>query len=248
MPIPVPPKLKKPQLKLPSLPTHIQGGTTKPTPGPPPPMPAPAPAAPPAPVYGAAPVTAQGQAIRSDAQKAMEGVNTDFLGNTFRSVMQLGDPTQIAKYQQDPRFAGFNFSVDPTSTFSQLQRNEDTGLQDINNGTLGNNTFFSGLRLNDRDNLSQGFTDQRASAEQNFEAAIAQYASALAAGKAAQQQAGTEANTVDFNAANAIEPTPAAISGLPALNPNGTPAKGQYTTLKPLVGPSKPKKPKKKSK
>lgn len=171
------------------------------------------PALPPPPVYGAAPPTAQGQAIRSDSQTAQAGAQTDWRDSVYRAVMGLGDPTQIAKYQQNPDFAGFNFAVDPNSTYSQLDRGQQDAFKGIDNSAVQGNTFFSGLRLNNRDDSRQGFDFQRAGATNAFEDALAGYARTLAAAKLAATQANTQANQVDFDAANAIDPTPAGVAG-----------------------------------
>lgn len=162
-----------------------------------------------APVYGAAPVTGQGQALRSDADKAMQGATTDWRDSVYRSVMGLGDPLQVEKFKNDPRFAGMNFSVDPTSTWSQIGRNEKQGLEDVDKGSLAGNTFFSGIRLNHRDDVSQAATYDRAGAAKTFESALADYARALAAAEAARNSAYSQASGVDYEAALAAEPEPA---------------------------------------
>jgi hypothetical protein len=156
MPVPVA-KAKQARFKglnVPAASTQVGAAAL----GPPPKgIPAPTnPVPPPAmPVYGAAPPTAQGQAMRSDADKAMAGANTDFRDSVYRAVMALGDPTQIAKYQQDPTFAGYQFSVDPTSTISQLNEAQKVNLQNVDNAAVSGNTFFSGLRLNNQDDVRQ---------------------------------------------------------------------------------------------
>jgi hypothetical protein len=195
---------------------------------------------PPAPVYGGAPPTAQGQAIRSDAEKAMTGANTDWRDSVYRGVMSLGDPTLIAKYQNDPSFAGYQFAVDPNSTFGQIGESEKHGLQDVDNSSVQGNTFFSGLRLNNRDDVSQQATYNRASAGNTFQEALANYARALAAAQASYNQAQTGANQVDFDAANAVEPVPAAsVVNLP---PPPTPRKSAADFAKALKAQKKPPK------
>lgn len=182
-------------------------------PAPPKGVPRPPTPVPPPPVYGAAPPTAQGQAIRSDSQQAMAGAQTDWRDSVYRAVMGLGDPTQIAAYQQNPDFAGYNFVVDPNSTYSQLQLGQDQAYKGIDNSAVQGNTFFSGLRLNNRDDARQNFDFQRAGATHTFEDALADYARTLAGAKLAAGQQNTQANQVDFDAASAIDPTPAAVPG-----------------------------------
>lgn len=213
MPVPVAKKQARYKgLSVPAPATQV-GAAASPAPAPPKGVVRPPTPTPPAPVYGAAPPTAQGQAIRSDSQVAMSGANTDWRDSVYRAVMGLGDPTQIAKYQQNPDFAGYNFVVDPNSTYSQLDRGQQDAYKGIDNGAVQGNTFFSGLRLNDRDDARQNFDFQRAGATHTFEDALADYARTLAAAKLTNTQANNQANSVDFDAANAIDPVAASLPG-----------------------------------
>jgi hypothetical protein len=130
--------------------------------------------------------------------------------------MGLGDPTQIAKYQQNPDFAGYQFAVDPNSTYSQLDRGQQDAYKGIDNSAVQGNTFFSGLRLNNRDDTRQNFDFQRAGASNSFQDALAGYARTLAAANLVSNQANTQANQVDFDAANAIDPTAAFVANPPS--------------------------------
>jgi len=185
------------------------------------------PAVPPVPVYGAAPPTAQGQGIRSDAQKAMSGADTDYRDSVYRAVMGLGDPTLIEKYKADPTFAGYQWAVDPNSQFSQLDLAQKEGIQNVDNAAVQGNTFFSGLKLNNQEDVRQNTNFQKAGAGNSFQEALAGYARALAAAKYAYAQANTTADQTDFDAANAIDPTPAAVVSPTATMPAKSAAQRQ---------------------
>src|ERR1044072_8362347 len=82
-----------------------------------PPRPAaPAPAA--APPNVAAPMTAEGQTLRANADLSLSGAKNAYRDQVYRAAMQLGDQSVLDKLKKDPQFAGYKFAIDPNSQFS----------------------------------------------------------------------------------------------------------------------------------
>jgi hypothetical protein len=115
--------------------------------------------------------------------------------------MQLGDPTQFAKYQADPNFAGYQFTQDPNSIFASLARQETEGLNQIDEGTLSGNTFFSGRRLQNRNDLTDETGRQRLAGSTSFSDDLKGLAAALGYAENDYNKALTDADQMDIDAA-----------------------------------------------
>jgi hypothetical protein len=176
------------------------------------------------PVFGQAPHSVQGDTIRNDAQTAMAGANSNWHDAVFRAVMGLGDPTLINKYRSDPAFAGYNFVADPTSTFGQLDTQQQRGMQDIMGNALRGNTAMSGLRLNNENNLANDILTQKAGAGRSFEDALLDYARTLGQAQGDFNTSNFNANQADIDAWAQLHPQPA---GPPATKAAAGPTPAQ---------------------
>lgn len=140
-------------------------------------------------------------ALRANAATNLgiaQGQNRDAI---FRAVMQLGDPTQFAQYAADPRFAGYQFTQDPNSVFASLGRQETRGLEDIDAGANVGNTFFSGMRLRDRKNLSDETGRQRLAGSTSFLDDLKSFAASLGGSEGQFRQDMADADQMDIDAA-----------------------------------------------
>lgn len=180
-------------------------------------------------------------ALRTNAASNIgiaRGQNRDAI---FRAVMQLGDPTEIAKYQANPEFAGYQFAQDPNSVFASLARQETKGLQDIDTNSNVGNTFFSGMRLRDRQELSDETGRQRLAGSTSFLDDLKNYAASLGLSESQYRQSLSDADQMDIDAALAQDrvnrdnigsepvPTPSAPAGPPPVVPGLTPSQVQQT-------------------
>lgn len=177
-----------------------------------------APAPPPAPAAGPPPATSDSATIRANAQQALTGAQTGYRDSAFRAAMALGDPAAWAKMQADPQFAGYQFTQDPNSLFSMLARDETEGLQGLDEESNQRNAFFSGFRLDDRNQFSTGIQEQRAQGARDFDEQLAELARILAGAQGQYNIDIGEADRIDREAAEANAPEAAA-----GLSPSGLP-------------------------
>jgi hypothetical protein len=159
-----------------------------------------APVAPAGPTSIAPPQGASSVAMRANAEQALQGANNNYRDSLFRAIMNLGDTSQFAKYQADPMFAGYQFSQDPNSAFAQLQRQQDTGLKTVDQNANAGNTFFSGQRLTDRQNLTNEADYQRLGASNDFLDNLRTLASALTGAQGDYRQNIADADQSDIDA------------------------------------------------
>lgn len=141
------------------------------------------------------------EALRANAQSALGLANNQYRDAAFRAIMQLGDPTQFSRFQNDPRFSGYQFTQDPNSVFAQLARQEKQGLEDIDVGANQNNTYFSGMRLRDRGKLTDETARQRLAGSTAFEDALREYAAGLGGSENEYRQSMADADQMDIDAA-----------------------------------------------
>lgn len=152
------------------------------------------------------PETAGAHGIRANAQQALTAANTSYLDSVWRAAMQLGDPTIFTQLQSDPRFAGYQFTQDPTSLFATLARDEAQGLEDTGVGFNKNNAFYSGFRLQDEQKLRDEMARQRLAGGTSYTDALKEFASALGGAQSDYGLAMSEADQMDIDAALAAEP------------------------------------------
>ena len=100
-------------------------------------------------------MTAEGQTLRANADLSLSGAKNAYRDQVYRAAMQLGDQSVLDKLKKDPQFAGYKFAIDPNSQFSQLGRALTEGNRDIDVNQNANNAFFSGFRLNERNEFGQ---------------------------------------------------------------------------------------------
>lgn len=212
-------------------PTQVQGFKAPPRPVAKAPTPQPVAYQPP---VMPAPPTAVGATGRANAEEAWQGAQTGNRDAIFRAAMNLGDQSVLDQLKADPNYAGYQFSVDPNSAFSQIGRQEQEGLQGIDQASNSNNAFFSGFRLQDRNKLSDESQRQRGAATTGYLDALKGYASALAEARRQHDMDVAGANQQDIDAAAALEP----VAG-PAPEPI---SKG---VARPVKAAKKPKKKKK---
>jgi hypothetical protein len=179
------------------------------------------------PQYQGAPPSVQGATLRANADQMLSGAKNNYRGSVWQAAMNLGDQGILSQLLQDPQFSGYKAAVDPNSAFSQLQRQEDTGLKDVDEGSNAGNTFFSGLRLNDRGKVSQSANDARAQAVHEYQDALRQYAGALAASQTDYNNMYADAQQSDIDAASAIDPQ--------NRQPDPAPAGPSYTNSQALA-------------
>lgn len=194
------------------------------------------PTAPTAPRAIAPPQTASSVAMRANAEQGLMGANNNYRDSLFRAIMGLGDPSQFAKYQADPMFAGYNFAQDPNSVFASLQRQETEGLKGIDESANAGNTFFSGNRLTDRQNLTNETDYQRLGASTDFLENLRQLAGALTGAQGDYRQGIGDADQLDIDAAlQAARDNRAASPGAPPKGIPTGPAKGVARTTPPVA-------------
>lgn len=140
-------------------------------------------------------------ALRNSATSALGIARNQNRDAVFRAIMQLGDPEQIAKYKNDSKFAGYDFTQDPNSVFASLARQEQEGLEQIDEGTLSGNTFFSGMRLRDRGRLTDETGRQRLAGTTSFLDDLKAYAAALGLAENDYTTAMSNADQMDIDAA-----------------------------------------------
>lgn len=164
-------------------------------------------------------------ALRANATSALglaQGQNRDSI---FRALMQLGDPTQFGQYQNNPNFAGYQFAQDPNSVFASLGRQETKGLQDVDQGTLAGNTFFSGRRLQDRQDLSDEANRQRLAGTTSFLDDLRNFAATLGGANNQYRQDMADADQSDIDAAlerDRVAREEASVGSSPVAGPNPT--------------------------
>jgi hypothetical protein len=204
--------------------------------------------------------TAGSEALRADATSTLGIARNQNRDAIFRAVMQLGDPSLIAKYQQDPTFSGYQFAQDPNSVFASLARQETQGLEDIDVGANAGNTFFSGQRLKNRQELTDETGRQRLAGSTSFEDDLRNYAASLGLSESGYRQSMADADQMDIDAAleqdrlaaekdpQMILPPPAPMSyldkakayaaarALPKPKPPKPPIKGQAPKKPPKKG------------
>lgn len=146
------------------------------------------------------PQTASSTAMRANAEQALTGARNTYRDSLFRAIMNLGDTSQFAKYQADPMFAGYTFTQDPNSLFAQLQRQQDLGLKQTDENTLAGNTFFSGRRVTDRQNLIDEANRQRLQGSTDFTDNLRTLAGALTGAEGDYRQAMADADQADIDA------------------------------------------------
>jgi hypothetical protein len=191
-------------------------------------------AAPPAITYNGAPATADANALRANAQLALTGAQGSYRDQVYRAAMDLGDQGILNKLKADPQFAGYKFAVDPNSQFSQLGRALTEGNRNIDVNQNANNSFFSGFRLNERNEFGQDNARQKQGAASDYQDALTEYAKALAAAQGQYTNDMGQADQMDLEAAAAREPEARAAarpagtsSGGPAANANAARAAAQ---------------------
>lgn len=89
------------------------------------------------------------------------------------AALRLGSPEIINALIADPNFAEYAAALqggiaDPTSQMAMAAKDESKGLEGIDQNANAGNTYFSGIRLDDRDDLSEGFAAQRAEFLRNY--------------------------------------------------------------------------------
>jgi hypothetical protein len=181
---------------------------------------------PPAQPVGPPPQTVEGTGIRANANQSWSDAQSGYRDAVWRAAMGLGDQSVFSKLQADPTFAGYKFSVDPNSQYATLGRQETQGLNDVDETQNQGNTFFSGMRLKGRQDLSDDIQRQRLAATTSYEDQLRQYAQALSAARGDYGLALSQADQADIDAALAQDPQPAG----------------------PMPGPAPPRPKKKKSK
>lgn len=186
------------------------------------------------PSVGPPPRTAGGEGLRAQAASNLGIAQTQNRDAVYRAIMNLGDPENFAKYGANPEFAGYTFTQDPNSVWASLARQETKGLDTIDKGSLGGNTFFSGKRLQNRTDLSDETSRQRLGASTAYGDDLKALAASL--GLAQGQYGGdiSSADQMDIDAALEQERISRELAP-PAVNPTtGAPIKGG---LQPVVGP-----------
>jgi hypothetical protein len=184
-------------------------------------------------------------AMRLNATQALGSAKSQNRDAVYRALMQLGDTSQFGKYQADPNFAGYQFTQDPNSVFATLARQQTKGLQDIDLGTLGGNTFFSSNRLQGRQDLTDETGRQQLAGTTSFLDDLKSYAASLGVSERDFNQAMADADQADIDAALAQDrlnrddptaPAPAAPAA-PVAAPTAQPAGPTTTTqVKPQLG------------
>jgi hypothetical protein len=188
------------------------------------PVVAPYQAAAPAITYGGAPATADANALRANAQLALTGAQGSYRDQVYRAAMDLGDQGILDKLKADPQFAGYKFAIDPNSQFSQLSRALTEGNRGIDENQNQNNTFFSGLRLNERNQFGDENTRQRLGAASSYQDALREYAKALTAAQGQYSNDLTQADQMDLEAATARAPEARTAARPPSGTSRGGPA------------------------
>jgi hypothetical protein len=157
------------------------------------------------------PSTPTGQRMRADATQGLGGAKTNYRDSVFRAAMGLGDEGIFAQLRNNPEFAGYQFAADPNSTMATLQRQETQGLRDVDeNANNVGNTYFSGLRLNDRTQFSDDIQRQRSGALGGYQDALREYARILAGAESSYGTALTDADQFDIDYQMGLEPEPRA--------------------------------------
>jgi len=144
---------------------------------------------------------ATSEAMRANAQSTLGIAKTQNRDAVFRAIMNLGDTSQFAKYKADPNFAGYDFTQDPNSLFASLARQETQGLEDIDKGTLGGNTFFSGMRLNNRQKITDETGRQRLGGTTAFGDDLKKLAASMGLAEGDYGRSISEADQMDIDAA-----------------------------------------------
>lgn len=181
--------------------------------------------------------TAGSEALRADANRQIGLARTQNRDAIFRAVMNLGDTSLFSKYQNDPNFAGYQFTQDPNSLFAQLARQETQGLEDIDVNSNAGNTFFSGMRLGDRQKLTDETGRQRLAGSTAFGDDLKELAAALGFAESDYERAIADADQMDIDAA--LERDRVAREEWEAAQAAG-PVKGIGQAPPPVVGPSTP--------
>lgn len=177
--------------------------------------------------------TANSAALRATAAQDLATAKTQNRDAIYRAVMNLGDPTQFAQYQNDPNFAGYQFTQDPNSLFATLARQETQGLEDIDKSANAGNTFFSGLRLQNRQDLTDETGRQRLAGSTSFSDNLKELAAALGLAQSQYERDIGDADQMDIDAAleqdrinreNYAAATPVAPPAPPPIKQTRTPA------------------------
>jgi hypothetical protein len=222
----------------------------------------------PKPTNLAPPVSTSGAKIRSTAESTYQNALRTGRQSIVNAALRLGSPEILNALKADPNFAEYvavldRGRADPTSDFAQSQYNEGKGLEDVDQGANAQNTYFSGKRMEDRQDLSKGYNDQRSGFLREYQQGFNELTGGMGDARSAYEGALGDADEADRGAFFAMPPTPtggdpmAQIQGADPgvvlgnfpgalnagrtpvvgqdINANGSPIKGT-TTTKPKPG------------
>ncbi len=172
-----------------------------------------------------APRTAASEIMRANAGQGLGLAQNNWRDQVFQAAMGLGDENIFNQLKADPQFAGYQFAVDPNSIMATLGRQEQEGLKSVDEERNAGNTFFSGLRLNDRNDLSSDFSRQRSGALGDYGKALTEYARALAGSQGKYNQGMGDADIYDIDYALQFNPEPGPQAPVKPKKPKKKPPK-----------------------
>jgi hypothetical protein len=190
-----------------------------------------------------APETVAGRNARGSASTAYQAAMRNGRQGIVDAALRLGSPEILAALKADPNFAEYAATLDagvndPTSSMAQSRYNEGQGLQQVDESANAGNTYFSGRRLQNRENLSKGYTDARAGYTRDYQSAYNTLMGGMGTARGQYEQDLGGADQMDQDAYLAQQPLP---TGPPLTVPisNTPPHKGLYDS--PVLLGAKPK-------
>lgn len=209
---------------------------------------------------GPPPASFQGETIRRDAGTAYSTAVSGYKNALVQAALRLGSPEILQALLQDPNFAEYAGVLtqgmnDPTSTINTLAKGEQRDLGEVDKSQNEANTYFSGLRLNERNTVGENYAGQRRGAIDEYRVGSeGEYARGIGEAKRAYNAALDEALGIDIGSQLDQEPegeyTPKAkakakAKGKPRPRPKPK-AKKKKGQMQGKLGKMLPKNPKKK--
>lgn len=177
-----------------------------------------------------APTLPGAQGLRIAGDTALSQARGNRNAGVYQAALNYGDPETIAQWAN----MGFGPSItnNPSSALSIIGKQEKEGLKTIDQGHNAQNTFFSGLRLEDVGKTRSSATDARAQALADYQTAVRELDALLAEAHSERDSAHSEADQMEWDAFMQSEPEAYGIA--PTSSPSGGGGGSSRTVAAPI--------------
>lgn len=159
------------------------------------------------------PETTHAAETRSTAESTYQAALRTGRQSIVDAALRLGSPEIINALKADPNFAEYvaildKGSSDPSSQLNLAAQDEKEGLQGVDVNANAGNTFFSGKRQKDRQDLSDDFTAARAGYLRDYTTGYNTLIGNMGLAKGDYEHTLKDADWEDYNAWLAQQPKP----------------------------------------